>query len=1020
MFLSNTAIKKPVMTTMFILVFILFGVMAYFGIPIDMFPEVNIPYISINTVYPGSGPKEIETQITDKIEEKIATISGIDMIESYSMQNLSMIIVKFEMSKDPDIANQEIKDKVNTVLSMLPDDAEQPTIEKFEMGAYPIMELILTGDPEQVTGRELFDYAENRLKDRFAQIAGVARIELKGGKEREIRIETNNKALFENDLTINTISGVISSNNSEISAGYYINQGMEISLKTDSEFENLEELSELEIPIAGGTKRLSELAKIIDGNKDIRNKSIYYNNITKVVKENIVKFEILKSSDANTVALAKEVYKLLPKLEKSLPSGMNIELLHDNSRFIKSSVDDTLSNLLLGILLTGFVLFLFLHDWRSTLIVALSMPTSIISTFMVMKAVGFSFNMLSLMGLSTAVGVLVSNSIVVLENIFRFKNMGLENKESAAKGTGQVATAVIASTATNLVVFLPIASMTSMAGQFFKEFALTVSFATIFSLLMSFTLTPMLASLILPKKEKVNAFGKVIETFFHKFEGIYTKILKSLLKNKLRPILFGIFMLVLMIAVMGIIAPKLGFEFMPEFDEGDLMIKAELPQGYSLERTAEKMSEIEKILLSHKEVKQVLTTLGDSKGTYIGLASVKLVDSTRREIKTSAMNQLFIEELSSVSNAKISCRPNREEQNPIEYIIVGADKDKLESYMPEVNRKMKEISGLINYDTSFRTGKPELTLIPKRRILSETGMSAMDLAMTVRSASEGIIASVFREKGLEYDIRVCLEDVEINTPEELSALTVITPTGKYTISQLADVTYTEGVTQIMHRDKLPCIKITGGTASGVPLGNITKEIDKVLDSMEFSSDIFYKQGGDAEMMQETNIDMAIAFLIAIVLTYMLLASILENFFYPFLILTTLPMATIGVFVLMFVTGTTMNLFSMMAVIMLIGLVVNDAILILDYTRLLIQTKGMSVKDALIEACPTKMKAVLMTSMAIVLGMMPMALGFGSSGKEMRIPMAMVQIGGMATSTILTLLLIPSLYYVFSKKENTRE
>ncbi len=791
---------------------------------------------------------------------------------------------------------------------------------------------------------------------------------------------------------------------------------MEISLKTDSEFQSLEELSELEIPILGGTKKLKEIAKIIDGNKDVRNKSIFYNNISKEMKKNIVKFEILKSSDANSVALAKEVHKLLPKLEESLPAGMSIELLYDNSVFIKSSVDDTLSNLLLGILLTGLVLFLFLHDWRSTLIVALSMPTSIISTFMVMKIAGFSFNMLSLMGLSTAVGVLVSNSIVVLENIFRFKYMGKNNKEAASKGTGQVATAVIASTTTNLVVFLPIASMTSMAGQFFKEFALTVSFATIFSLIMSFTLTPMLASLILPKKEKVNALGKLIESFFHKFEGFYTKILKSLLKNKLRPILFGFVMFAIMIAVMMTVAPQLGFEFVPEFDEGDLMIKAELPQGYSLERTAEKLQEIENIILSHKEVKQVLTTLGASKGTHIGLTAVKLIDATQRNIKTSAMNQIFIEELSKVSNAKISCRPNREEQNPVEYIVIGAEKEKLESYIPEINRKMKEISGLINYDTSFRTGKPELTLIPKRRMLSETGMSAFDLAMTVRSASEGIISSVFREKGMEYDIRVCLEDAEIDTPEELGALTVITPTGKYTISQLADVTFTEGITQIMHRDKLPCVKITGGPASGIPLGNVTKEIEKVLVSMNFPSDIFYKQGGDAEMMQETNIDMAMAFIIAIVLTYMLLASILESFFTPFLILTTLPMATIGVFILMFITGTTMNLFSMMAVIMLIGLVVNDAILILDYTKLLIRTKGLSVKEALIEACPTKMKAVLMTSMAIILGMMPMALGFGSSGKEMRIPMAMVQIGGMATSTILTLLLIPSLYYVFSKKE----
>lgn len=979
MFLSNIAIKKPVMITMIIAALIMFGFLSFFKLPVEMFPDVKFPFVSIKTIYPGAGPQEVEKQITNLIEDQIATISGIENIQSFSMQNISMIWIKFSLDKDPDIANQEVKDKVSAIVAELPGDAEQPAVEKFDLGAQPVVEVVLSGDKDQVSALDLFDYADNRLKDKFAQVEGVARVELSGGKEREIRVESNTRILYENNLSLSMLGDFIAANNNELSAGYFQNEKREVSLTTDSEFESLDELKNLEVPIGHTTKKISDIANVKDSNKDVRLKSIYFDNIKKFRNDNVLTFSLLKTSDANTVTLAEEVVKMLPEISKSLPDGMELELLYDNSIFTKASVKDTIDNLVLGVLLTGLVLFLFLADLRSTLIVAVSMPTSIISTFILIDAMGFSLNMLSLMGLSTAVGVLVSNSIVVLENIFRFRKMGRKKKDAAREGTAEVTTAVIASTATNLVVFLPIASMTSLAGQFFVEFALTVVFSTLFSLLMSFTLTPMLASIILPLEDKKGWFGRFMDARFNWFENQYSRLLKYFLTNKRRPLVFLFIMVGLLFTIWKIaFSGILGFEFLPAFDSGDVVVQAEMPLGSTLDETAATAKKIEDIVLESDIVEYVLTTLGDDKGTHKAKIALKLTDSSERDMTAEEYNQALIEKLSEVTDAKITCKPNRDDETQIQYFLIGPDKEQLESYIPELNEKMRNVKGLINYDTSFRIGKPEITLIPKRKMLSDLGLTAYDLSMTVRNAVEGVIPSVYRDRGEEYDIRVCIEDSAVDTPEEIASIPIITSLGTYRISQLAELKYTEGTTEIQHMDKLPTVEVKGGAAAGVSLNVVTTQIEDIFKSMNFPNEITYKLGGDAEMMNETMIDMGTAFVIAIILTYMLLASILESFFQPMLILSTLPMATIGVLLLMMLTGTSMNMFSMMAIIMLIGLVVNDAILILDYTKMLQEKNGMSVKEALIVACPTKMRAVLMTTAAIVLGMLPMALGFGSA------------------------------------------
>lgn len=1010
MFLSTLSIKRPIMFTMGLLVFLLFGTLAFFALNLNLMPDVELGYVSVRTVYPGSGPQEIETQITKKIEDAVATISKIDYLGSYSMEGVSIVILRFELGKDPDIANQEVKDKINAILGELPRDAEIPIVEKFDIGAMPIMDIILTGN---IPMTELFDIADKRLKDRLSQVEDVARVNIVGGEEREIRVELDNRIVFQNAISLQQISQILAAQNMDLPGGSFRQQSQEYSVRMKGEFDGVKTIKELEIPTAFGIKKLGQLADIMDTGADVRERTVFFDNLNKIKSENVILLSVVKSADGNTVNLAKGIQRELPSIREELPPGVNLTIINDNSLFIESSVQDTLGNIILGILFTGAVLFFFLHDLRSTIIVALAMPFSIISTFLLLQISGFTLNMMTLMGLSAAVGILVTNSVVVLENIFRYKQMGYNRKDAADKGTSEIAVAVIASTFTNIVVFLPIASMTSMAGQFFREFALTVTFATLFSLIVSFSLTPMLASLILPEREtKKRLIGRRLDAMFHAWERIYKGLLKMLLANKWRSSLVAVVSLILLIFSFPI-AARVGFEFLPDLDEENILIEVELPEGYRLEETAGLITEIEERIQKYPEVKHMITTLGSlgemSRGTNMARVNVKLVDAEERMLSSNEIANTFIEVLSDVPNAKIRISALSSMGGggaPIEFYLLGQDVDQLEIYKNEIIRRIKNTEGLTNLNTSSRSGRPEITLIPDRKKISDAGLTIAELALTLRSAIEGVVATRFKDRGNEYDIRVVFNDESVDTPEEVGNITVVSRSGTYRLSHFAEIRFTEGYSSILHRDKFKTIEFSGNTGYGIPTGDVVAGIRENLKDMELPAGYKINWAGEAEMIQETSIDMLRTFIIAILLTYMLLAAILENLIQPLIILGTVPLALIGVFLALYFTGKTMNTISMMAIVMLLGIVVNNAILMLDYTNIL-KRQGKDTRTALIEACPTKLKPILMATIAIILGMLPMALGIGASGSEIRQPMGIVAIGGLIVSSLLALIVIPS-------------
>jgi len=1024
MFLTDLSINRPVLVTMAIMVFIVFGVLAYFSLPINLMPDLKLPYVVVQTVYSGAGPREIESQVTEPIEEAVATVSQIDFIQSYSMENVSLVMVAFKLGKNIDVANQEVKDKVDAVIRNLPDGTDRPIVLKMDITAFPIMDLVLSGN---ISPKDLYELADGEVKDRLSQIPGVARVSLIGGAKRQIDVRLTDKVVFENKISLSQLSGILAAGNLDMPAGNFSQGTQEYSVRLKGEFQDVEKIKNTDIPTAFGVKKLSQIARVEDATEEVRSKAIYFNVPENLKDDNIVRLSITNASDGNVVTIAEEITKQIPALNKELPEGVKLEIMRDDSVFTKDTINSTLQNILLGILFTGLILFIFLHDFRSTLIVAISMPYCIISTFVFMQIFGYSFNIMTMMGLSTSIGILVSNSVVVLENIFRHKDMGNTRKQASQIGTNEIGTAVLASTLTNIVVFLPIATMTSMVGRFFKEFAVTVTMATVFSLLTAFTITPMLASKIIPKEKRVSKWGKKFDNVFDKFGNIYAKFLSYTLRSKKTSVSILLFTLLALLISCGL-AFFVGIEMIPPVDQRNLSISVEMPQGTNLEETAKTMDLIQNRVAKHKEVVHILTNLGSGgfidTGTNLASSDIKLVDRKERKYSANQLVDILTKELADIPNAKIKVAGSTMGMggggnSAVQFMLEGQDNARLEQIKNEVVKSIENIPGLINLDTSSRYGRYELTLYPKRDKLAAAGATVYDLALALRANVEGLVSTQYRESGNQYDIKISLEDEVVDSPDKIKNLSVVVMGKSYLVSQLADVEFATGVNRLTHYDRYKTIMVTGDIASGYHLSDITSQIEERMNKINFPTGYRFEWGGQAKMMNETIVDMVRTFILAVILTYMLLAAILESFAQPILILATVPLALIGVILSLLITGYTFNIVSMMAIIMLVGIVVNNAILLMDYVNIK-RREGYSVHDALMEAGKMKLKPIVMSTLAIIVGMLPMAIGIGSTGAEMTRPMGIVSIGGLIVSTFLTLIIIPAFYFLTTKNIHAKK
>ncbi|HOJ78865.1 MAG TPA: efflux RND transporter permease subunit [Bacillota bacterium] len=1019
MFLSDLSIKRPVMMCMLLAALLMFGVIGYNKLPLSLMPDVKVPYITVQTIYAGASPTEIESQITKKIEDEVASLALIDEMISYSMENASIVMIKFDLEKDEEVALQEVKDKVDQILNKLPDDANTPVITKLDVTATPVMNIIMSGD---LTATELYDLANNRVKDRISQVQGVGKVDIVGGMEREIRVELDKRSIYEIQLSLTDIVGLIKAANQDMPVGNFKEGDQEYSVRLKGQFETVDALKQLDIPTSSGVKKLWQLGEVKDANKEVRQRITLFDAKRQERNDNSLLISVVKNPTGNTVATVDAVTKILPDLEKELGNNIRLTVVSEDGTFVKDTANDAFGNIYQGVILTALILLLFFHDFRSTLIVALAMPISIIPTFMIMNAMGMSLNVMSLMGLSTASGTLISGAVTVLENIFRRRGLGEGRKQAAATGTSEVAVAVMASLLTNIVVFLPIGTMSGIAGLMFKDFALTVVVSTVFSLISSFTVTPMLAALILPEQNmKVGRFGQIFDRLFDSFAEAYGRLLRFILTNKKRcavtvgltSILF-VFSLVLMAGIPA--------DFIPAMDNGNLRIEVELPLGYTLEQTAGLLEEIEERVKTHPEVITILTNLGKisstNEGVNVAVMKVKLTNKAERKLTDNKLAAIITEELSDLPNAQI--RVNAVSgfstgNATVDFYLQGQDVAKVEEYAAQLVSKMRQIPGLMNINTSSRPGKAEITIYPDRVRMTEAGLTVQQLAVLLRTSVEGLEVTEYRESGNEYDVRVVLNDAFIPTYDEFKNLPVTTKNGTFPISHFGELRFTKGYNKILHTDKYTSVEVMASLLPGYALGDVTPAIEAAVAELKLPTGYRMAWTGNGKMMAEVIGQMAFAFFLAIVLTFMLLAATVENFTQPLLILTTVPLCLIGVGIGLVLTGASMSIFAMLSIVMLVGMVVNNAILILDHANQL-KAEGMTIKEALLEACPVKLKAVIMANLAAILGMLPMAMGIGASGAEIRQPMGIVSISGILSSTILTLVFIPAMEVLVTKKQ----
>lgn len=999
MFLSDLSVKKPVFATMLILVFIVLGIYSFQKLSIDLMPEIDLPFVTIRTIYPGAGPEEVESQITELIEEEALSVNNVKRVESYSQENASLVFIEFELETDVDIAAIDVKDKVEAIRYKLPDAAEAPSISKFDINATPIMDLAVSGSRPL---EEITELADEKIEDKLSRVGGVASINIVGGKEREIQLNLSKEKLQGYKISIMNVVQAVGMANLSMPAGHITQTRKELTVRLLGEFTDLQELRDLEVSLPkGGAVKLSELGKISDTFKEQRALARYNGETT-------VGVSVMKRSDANSVETADGTKEALKELKPNLPNDVKIRVINDDSVFIRDAVTDVIKNIIIGIVLTSLVLYLFVHTLRATIIVSITMPAAIIATFLLIYFAGFTLNVLTLMALGLSIGMLVANSIVVLENITRHTELGDSPIIGARRGTSEIAIAVLAAAMTNVVVFTPIGFMSGIIGQFFKEFGLTVVFATLFSLFMSFTLTPMLASRLLKKSDEQR--HGILTGFFQKWDELYDGLRQSYRRSldwalAHRAVVVLIAVVVFALAIFSF--KFIGGEFMPQIDQGVVHVELEMPPGTSLQRTNSALMVVESTIEKIPEVEGVYSKLGDGGVQFANVLiilkddRIRLTKEVAKDVRSSLKGKIPEATLSTTVSGGVG-GPGKD----IQIEITGTDTKQLAVIAEKVQAIVDSIPGTADSNTSVKTGKPELTILPDRKKLKEYGVTMTQLAGTLRTSLTGEVASLYKEKGDEYDIRVQLDETARDIAEDASQIIVQTRKGPTPITALGKTTQREGATRIIHKNKQRLVTVEANIVKGT-LSEILKPIRAQTDKLELPSgyNIFF--GGQAEMQAESFSSLFTAATMAIILTYMLLAAILGSFIHPFTIMFTLPLGLVGAVIALLATGISINVFSLMAMVMLVGIVVNNAILLIDYTTLL-RGQGYDMREALLEACPVRLRPVIMTNIAIAFGMLPQALGTAGVA-SIRASMAVVTIGGVIISTLFTLYVIPAIY-----------
>ncbi len=1035
--LSEIAVKRPVFATMMIAALMVLGIFSYYDLSVNLFPDIDFPITIVQTIYPGAAAETVETEVSKEIEDAINEISGIKHITSRSQEGYSLLIVEFQLYKDGFESTQEVREKIAGVRSELPDEIEEPIVQNYDPDAEPIISLAISG---RRSAREITELTKNLIKKQIETVPGVGNVEMIGGQEREILIALNPEKMESYGIAVDDIRGAVSAANLEIPGGRVEESSREYivrmagRLNRVDEFDNIIVINKNGIPVY-----LKDIAVVKDTIEEQRSFASYNMNPA-------VSLSIKKQSGTNTVDMARKVKERIVKLEKELPADISIKIVKDYSTFIEDSIHEILFNIQFGTFLAVLVIFLFLLDYRPTIIAGISIPISLVATFTIMNALGFTINMMTLMGLSLSVGILIDDAIVVMENVYRHISMGKDRVKAAIDGTKEIGLAVMATTFAIMVVFLPIAYMEGIVGRFFFEFGITVAFAVLISLFVAFTLTPMMSSRWLSvKKEKKNnkklsVFARIwnpIYNFLSQwnkfFESLNPKY-KRLLQRSLNHRWIVIVIAMLTIVFAGFMTRFVGMEFMTQSDQNQMIITMSSPPGSNLDETIKKLQEIESITREMSEVNNTFITIGEGNAPVTdGQLLVKFIDRSERLLSAKELIDSTRLLVADIPGAIISIAAQKGEgggEKPIELSIRGEDLDVLTQIAHEMQQIMYKIPGTVDVENSLEEGKPEIRVEIDRRLADDLALNLYQIPTTVRSLIEGEVVSTYKEGDEEYDVRIKLDDefrssmaslerILIKSDKELSnGDKLLVPLGR-----VAKLKKSSSIGQYNRFDRQREVRVNANVTSWAFAGTIANEIMEKASEIALPPGYSVSKVGEAEIMDESFTNIVKALVLAVIFIYLLLASQYESFFDPLSIMISLPLSLVGA--ILGLVGSSFSIMSLIGIVLLMGLVTKNAILLIDFVKQE-RAKGVPRTEAILTAGPIRLRPILMTTLATVFGMLPLALGLGP-GAEFRSPMAKAVIGGMLSSTLLTLVVVPVVYTLiddfvgfFKKKKNKVE
>jgi HAE1 family hydrophobic/amphiphilic exporter-1 len=996
------------------LVIVVLGTVSFVRLPVDLFPELSLPMAVVWTEYSGAGPEEVENMVTRPIEEVISSLGNLKGVTSQSSAGSSVVMVNFDWNTNMDFAALDMRESIDMIRGFLPDEASRPVIFRFDPSLMPILQVGMRGDMDRSA---LTSLAGDVVKNRLERIDGVAVVNVEGGLVSEVEVLVDLQRLNSCGVPLTQLQQALMMENLNFVGGQFASGGRQYQVRTLGQFRSLEEMGGIIVGAdKGGPVYLRDLAEL---HLDYKNKQI----ITRMNGEPVVSLNIRKQSDANTVRVATAVHAELNKMERDLPGNIHFKVAVDQSEYIGRSISSLISVVLIGAVLAVLVLFLFLGSLSSTLIISTAIPISVIAAFALMYFRNMTMNIVTLGGMALGVGMMVDNAIVILENIFRYRKLGEKPAEAALIGSGEVSGAITAATLTTLVVFLPIIFVQGLAAIIFESLAWTVAFALVASLVVALTVIPVLSARTLMleqtfKQSFLSSPLKVTQGFLQKVYLFYGRTLEWSLRRRwlVVAIVFGT-----LLASLPLV-PLIGFEFLPQEDSGMIFIDLELPVGSSLEETDMVAREIEMQLAANfPQVETVFSFIGSGGGfldaamTERALIYLTLVPQGERKITTREVAERVREELALIPGADITVTAQditmggmSMENSPVNIAVKGDDLVVLQELTEEITRAVKAVEGTRDVSSSFDQGRPEIQVRLQRDRAAALGVSTQQVASLIRASLEGQVITRYRVGGNEYDVRVKGSDtLKVEDIGTLKMLPLVTPAGNHApLGQVAEVSVGVGPRSITRENQVRSAYVRGGIW-GRDIGSIMRDVHEKVDSMELPLGYTVSYGGEIADIEDSFSSLAFALLLAIPLVYMIMAAQFESLLFPFIIMFSLPQAFTGVLLSLVLTGKALSVPSLLGVIMLSGIVVNNGIVLVDYINTL-RARDYSRDEAIREAGPVRLRPILMTTLTTILGMLPLALGLGE-GSEMQAPMAIVIIGGLSVSTLVTLIFVPVMY-----------